>query len=242
MRILSNNIYWLQGHPAPCIKPNPVSIGILNELQSFYSSLDLDIICLQEIQNSDTFDLLTKNIGKNGIYCPGNTFDWYGGAILSNNVQLINSTITCKDNADRFWAQAQVEYNQSQYKILTLHLPSNLNRDDESATLKRQDELNTILINNSPDIICGDFNQTPNDWLQSKMDDYDYCDAALINADDASPTCTRSGRRIDFIWVKKCHAHKVNSFRAVTNKEFASSTKDRIHISDHLPIILDIDL
>ena len=242
MKILSNNIYWLQGYPSASNAPDPAKPSVLKELINIYQQINPDIVCLQEIQDQKTFEMLRDALHKSGVYCPGNNFPSYGGACFATTVNTLNNSSMNKDNSDRFWLMAQLASGPKTFTLMTLHLPSNLSRDHESATQKRQEELNSILHDHTPDIICGDFNQRPNNQLSEFMDSHSYCDAAVITNNQDLSSCPKTGTRIDHFWVKKEHAHKINSLSNVAPMHFRSHAEDRMYISDHLPIILDIDL
>ncbi len=242
MRILSNNIYWLQGYPSPNNQPDPASLTVLEELKRHYDALQVDIICLQEIQNIETYILLANSLGRSGVYCPGQRYAWYGGAVFAEHAELCDSSSQRNDDSDRFWAHAQIQHAGTTCSIVTLHLPSNLNRDNASATQKRQQELTQILENKHPDIICGDFNQIANQWLSHCMAAHGYSDAAVLSNCANAASCAKSANRIDYFWVKDCHAQKVNSLSHTLAKDFTSTAPGRRFISDHVPVVLDIDL
>ena len=241
MRILSNNIYWLQGYPSPNNAPDPAEPSILKELTACYASLMPDVFCLQEIQNQETSQMIAASLNKSTAYSSGHMFSQYGGAILADNVSFIDSAVNSKDESDRLWLLAELTTGTQNIKILTVHLPSDLNRGPVNAIQKRQEEIAHILAHQSADILCGDFNQPQNEWLSNIMQAHGYIDAAVYTGNE-SDTYPKTNRRIDYMWVKKEHQDRIKSFSTVKPEEFKSNVPGRNIISDHMPIVLDIDL
>ncbi|PCJ57603.1 MAG: hypothetical protein COA79_15265 [Planctomycetota bacterium] len=242
MKIITNNIFWLQGYPSPNNAPDEPEILILKELVELYSNIQPDILCLQEIQNDKTFQLINSSFNMKGLYTKGKAKPHYGGAIFSDYIEHIDNSNASDLDVERFWELVSFNDNKSSIEILNLHLPSDRFNENEKAHDKRCSELESILSKSNPDIICGDFNQRPNKQLTKIMNNSGYYDVAEHTHNQDLATCPKSGTRLDYFWIKTEHLIKVQSLDTIFPNKFYSKVANRIYISDHLPLILNIDL
>ncbi len=71
-----------KGAPFEGTEPGPADPAILRRLVALYRRLRPDVLCLQEVQNMETFNTLSQSLKLEGYYCPGGKQPQYGGAVF----------------------------------------------------------------------------------------------------------------------------------------------------------------
>lgn len=192
----------------------------LKKIIKYLKEIDADIICLQEVLFNQ-FSRLKESLKMDGVFGANiNTpILMYGIAILSKYEILDNEHVFLKSKKEqRGFLYANVFSEFCCIDIINTHL--GLDKDE------RKEQLNQIIdytykLRKSK-IICGDFNE-------ENISINIFNDSATYTGSQIIPTFKKSNARIDYILVDK-------------SLEIFKYNVDKIKLSDHYPVITDINL
>jgi len=243
--ILSHNTFWFQGYPFRKDNPDKPDREILNRICTIYKDIKPDIICLQEIQNLETFQIVSDKLEMPGCYCPGIELPQYGGSVFwqPDGGRLIFDSNSSSFRTQRMWQIVEFGDSNNLFKICNIHLPSKRQLGPERAEEQRLTELKDSIqsVKTELDIIAGDFNEQPNGPLSKYLESQDYLDTAIISLSTEAVT-TIGGSRSDNIWINKKIEDKFLKFNFVHKKDFAHHNDGKEFLSDHLPIWITLEI
>jgi endonuclease/exonuclease/phosphatase family metal-dependent hydrolase len=243
--VLSHNVFWFQGSPFPTDTPPAPDGGILKRLSAIYRAVNPDIICLQEIQNQSTFELVSEHLGMPGCYCPGTMLPQYGGAVLWHR-HVARHVRTSQESAvktQRMWQIVEVEGEGRCLRICNVHLPSERQLGPERASEQRITELQDLIRSSETglDIIVGDFNEQPGGPTGRYLESHGYVDAAVRSDRTGDPTAIGDGRG-DYAWIKKQAGDYGLAYDVAAKQELACcSDTGKQYLSDHLPLWITVE-
>lgn len=242
--VLSHNAFWFQGVPFPTDMPPEAHIEIVRRLCAIYRRINPDVICLQEIQNQETFQVVSEHLGMSGCYCPGKELPQYGGAVFwhpHHGRQLHNSHgSTAK--TQRMWQIAEVTGIDRRLRICNIHLPSGRQLGPEQAGAQRMAELLESIrsCEMELDIIVGDFNEQPNGPASKCLERHGYIDSAVLS--DCADVPTNIGKkRGDYIWIERQMSNCVLDYDVAAKREIACGNTGKQYLSDHLPLWITME-
>ena len=242
--ILSHNVFWFQGSPFPTDRPPEPDLKILKQLCEIYRGINPSVICLQEIQDQKTFEVVSEHLGMPGCYCQGKELPQYGGAVFwhPDRGRQIHSSQESTAMAQRMWQIVEVDGTDRCLRICNIHLPSERQLVPEQAVVQRMAELQESIrsCETKPDIIAGDFNEQPNGPASKYLERHGYVDSAVLS--DCADVPTNIGkRRGDYIWVKKQMTAHFLSYGIAEKEDIVYRTAAKQYLSDHLPLWMALE-
>jgi|GEM_PF-471354 endonuclease/exonuclease/phosphatase family metal-dependent hydrolase len=239
IRILCQNVFWFQGAPfAPEMPGEPVP-QIFEDLVSLYSRLDPDVICLQEVQSEAVFGDLLSAFGMEGTYCPGGVLAQYGGVMMWKTGSKVADPDWLNDPPQRMWQMA-VAPGSGELTVCNVHLPSNRQLGRERSRVQRVEELRAAT-SGGPNVVVGDFNEAPGGAVGEFMQSTGFLDAAEVTGKANAPTSI-NGNRGDQIWIQAAMANRLVAYGVATDTDLETSVPEKSHLSDHLPLWIDIEI
>ena len=239
IRILCHNVFWFQGAPfAPEMPGGPVP-QIFEEIVSFYRRMDPDVICLQEVQSEAVFGDLLSAFAMDGAYCPGGVLAQYGGVVMWKTGSTVSAPDWSNDPPQRMWQMA-VAPGSGELTVCNVHLPSNRQLGRERSRVRRVEELRAATCGN-PQVVAGDFNEAPGGGVGEFMRSAGFLDAAEVAGKADAPTSI-NGNRGDQIWIHTAIASRLVAYGAATDTDLVTSVPEKSHLSDHLPLWVDIEI
>lgn len=242
--ILSHNAFWFQGVPFPTDMPGAPDTEILRRLCEMYRRINPDVICLQEIQSQEAFEMVSEHLEMPGCYCCGKELPQYGGAVFwhaGRGGQLHDS---CGSAActQRMWQVVAVNGPNGSLRICNIHLPSQRQLSHERAAAQRLAELQCLIrsCESGPDVIVGDFNEQRPGPTGKCLESHGYVDAAVLS-DDADVPTTISEIRIDYTWIKREMNDSVLTYDVAGKQELACVDTGKQYLSDHLPLWITVE-
>lgn len=237
--ILSHNTFWFQGFPFPTdIPPEPEAV-VLKQLCAIYREAKADVICLQEIQSREAFEMVSKQLEMPGCYCPGTILPQYGGAVFWRQGQgsLVHDSQTASLATQRMWQIVDINSGHGRLRIGNIHLPSSRQLGHIGAQAQRIAELRDALTicEAPPDVIVGDLNEQPSGQIDEFLKSHAYIDAAVLARRADLPTNLGTGRG-DYIWIKKQNECRTTTYNVMQKQGFACKMLKKEYLSDHLPL------
>ena len=241
--VLSHNAFWFQGSLFPTVRPPAPDSGILKRLCAIYRQINPDIICLQEVQDQGTFEMVSEHLGMPGCYCPGTKLPQYGGAVLwrPHSARQIRNSQGSALTTQRMWQAVEVKEDDCCLRICNVHLPSGAQLGPERAATQRIAELQDLIrsCQTGLDIIVGDFNEHPGGSMGGYMESHGYVDAAVLSGRTWKPTSVFEGRG-DYAWIKKQIGCGL-TYDVAAKHELACDDTGKQYLSDHLPLWITVE-
>ena len=238
--LLCHNVFWFQGSSFESDQPPEAKADILESVCLLYESLRPDVICLQEIQTRQVFDLLSLRLDMEGIWSPGQNLPQYGGAVLwkPGIGRLHQTSLSSPSKAQRVWQIVDVELPHISLRIANAHLPSSRQLGSERSAIQRTEEMKEILQRapeQKPDIIAGDFNEWPGSAVSLILHKEAYQDLAALTGQGSAPT-NLGTQRGDYIWAGARLTKKTPKYGVIPKAAIAIQGKKDEYLSDHLLI------
>ena len=194
------------------------NIFTLNKMIKYLKNIDADIICLQEVLYNQ-FAILKQSLNIDGVFAANINKPtlMYGIATLSKYEILKNEHIFLKSKKEqRGFLYTNIFYGKYCIDIINTHLGLDI--------YERREQISEIMdyikdLRRSK-IVCGDFNE-------KNISINIFNDSAVYTNYQSIPTFEKSNARIDYILVDK-------------SLEIDKYYVDKIYLSDHFPIIVDI--
>lgn len=194
------------------------NIFTLNKIIKYLKNIDADIICLQEVLYNQ-FVILKQSLKIEGVFAANinKATLMYGIATLSKYEILKNEHIFLKSKKEqRGFLYTNLIYDKGYIDVINTHL--GLDIDERRKQISEiMDYLKKL---NKSKIVCGDFNE-------KNISINIFNDSAVYKNYQSIPTFEKSNARIDYILVDK-------------SLEIDKYYVDKIYLSDHFPIIVDI--
>jgi len=243
--VLSHNTFWFQGVPFPTDTPPGPDMEILSRLCAMYRKINPDVICLQEIQDHDTFQLVSGRLGMSGCYCRGRQLPQYGGAVFwhSGNGRRVRDAHSVAAEIQRMWQIVEITGARYSLRICNIHLPSQRQLGPERASAQRMADLLEAIrsCEREPDIIVGDFNEYPGGRVSRCLGMHGYIDAAVLADSTDAPTNIDGGRG-DYIWIKKQTSDSFLAYNVTEKLNLACVNTGKQYLSDHLPLWITVEI
>ena len=194
------------------------NIFTLNKIIKYLKNIDADIICLQEVLYNQ-FAILKQSLKIDGVFAANINKPtlMYGIATLSKYEILKNEHIFLTSKKEqRGFLYTNVFSDKYCVDVINTHLGLDIN--------ERKEQISEIMdyakdLRKSK-IVCGDFNE-------KNISINIFNDSAVYTNYQSIPTFEKSNARIDYILVDK-------------SLEIDKYYVDKIYLSDHFPIIVDI--
>lgn len=256
MRVLTHNVYWFQGCPSRwgCERVAEVP-EVFDALTRLYASLEVDVLCLQEVQTAALAEAVARKTGMTTcLHAPGGMRADYGGAIMTRAEARIRDLTRPPGRPphDRVHMRASVEQDGRMYEIAMVHLPSNRHAaSPEAGAAARVSELAGALAEAPrPDVVVGDMNCRPDSPPYTFMVESGYVDAAVAKRTSGAGAGRTAGAGVlagkpgvDYIWIDKAHSGRLNAFSVLgATTPFCQQTPDGAAwiLSDHPPVMADL--
>jgi endonuclease/exonuclease/phosphatase family metal-dependent hydrolase len=240
LKILSHNLFWQQGYPYMDKNPQAVKIQIHKALLNIYNLLSPDIFCFQEVQDESSAVLLNKSLmGLRMAYTPGQLQPQYGGCIITKIPAEISDWRDWQITKKLFQRMSMIAALPDGTKIANIHLPSGTNIPEGKLIQSKLSQLDSTL-NEGPDIVVGDFNETMHDLTGSYLCSKGYVHASSLCKGSQMITTVVNNNSIDHAWIKESLSDRVllyKIFPISTLRYFYRKIK-RTFISDHVPLLL----
>ena len=244
LTVLSHNAFWFQGVPFPTDRPPAPDVEVLKRLCAIYREVNPHVICLQEIQDRETFEMVSEHLGMSGCYCAGTTQSQYGGAVLwhPHGGRRIHSSQESAVKTQRMWQTVEVEGDDYCLRICNVHLPSQRQLGGERAAAQRIAELQDLIRSCEPglDLIVGDFNEQPGGPVGECLARHGYVDAAVLADRTDAPTSIGEGRW-DYAWIKRQIGDCVLTYDVAGQQALACGDTGKQHLSDHFPLWITVE-
>ena len=244
MTVLSHNAFWFQGVPFLTDRPPGPDVEVLKRLCTIYQQADPNVICLQEIQSSEAFEMVREHLGMPGCYCPGTTLSQYGGAVFwgSGCGRQLHDSHASEIATQRMWQVVEVSGSDCGLRICNIHLPSNRQLGAQAASTQRITELQDAIQSCATglDIIVGDFNEEPGGRTGECLSSHDYCDAAELSDRTDRRTNIGDGRG-DYIWIKGVMRDRLLMYDVIGKRELSCRDIGKEYLSDHLPLCIRLE-
>ncbi|MBI4558499.1 MAG: endonuclease/exonuclease/phosphatase family protein [Candidatus Hydrogenedentes bacterium] len=239
--ILCHNAFWFQGAPFPSDSPGEPVAEILAELLELYRRISPDVVCLQEIQDQQTFARLAEALRLGGSYCPGGHYPQYGGAMFWKTGRQLADSQTHGLRTQRLWQVAEVGPAHSlPLTVCNIHLTSNRHLGEAMAACARIDDLRQPLEwSEPPQVMVGDFNEGSRGSVSAYLYQHGYTDAAFLTGNTTESTGVGKARS-DQIWVHESVVERVCEFTIVGWDTLRTDHPGKEYLSDHLPLYLTI--
>ena len=237
--ILSHNTFWFQGVPFPTDIPPEPEAEVLQRLCAIYREVNADVICLQEIQSSLAFNMVSKQLGMPGCYCPGTILPQYGGSVFWRPGQgsLVHDSQTASLATQRMWQIVDINSGYDRLRVGNIHLPSSRQLGHIDAQAQRIAELRNAITRCEvpPDVIVGDLNEQPSGQIDEFLKSHAYIDAAVLTRRADLPSNLGTGRG-DYIWIKNQYECRAITYNVMEKQELACNLLNKEYLSDHLPL------
>ena len=194
------------------------NIFTLNKIIKYLKNIDADIICLQEVLYNQ-FAILKQSLKMDGVFAANINKPtlMYGIATLSKYEILKNEHIFLTSKKEqRGFLYTNVFSDKYCVDVINTHLGLDIN--------ERKEQISEIM-DYAKDlrkykIVCGDFNE-------KNISINIFNDSAVYKNYQSIPTFEKSNARIDYILVDK-------------SLQIYEYYVEKIYLSDHFPIIVDI--
>ena len=240
LRVVSHNVFWFQGQPFKTDQPQGPDAAVLGALAQMYHKLDIDLLCMQEVQSRQAFEQVGAVLDHAGGYTPGAHFSQYGAASFGPTIRVLADSQSADNKPQRVWQLLQITKDDRSLIVGNLHLPSARHVTGEQAQAHRVAELQMVINQpQMPDVILGDFNEALGGCVDAFLTSQGYLDAATLAGKRDLPTTPR-GRRGDQIWVHQTIAGQIVDFGAVNSDDMQAGCLGKEFLSDHFPIWIDL--
>ncbi len=195
---------------------NANNVFTLGKMIKYFKSIDVDVICLQEVLYSQ-FATLKQSLKMDGVFAANinNPTLMYGISTLSKYEILKHEHVFLKSKGEqRGFLYTNIFSESYCVDVINTHL--GLDKDERKDQLSQILDYTTNLLKSK--IICGDFNEK-NIFINT------FNDSAIETDSQNLATFEKSNARIDYILVDKMlqiHKYEV----------------DKINLSDHYPVIV----
>ena len=251
MKILTHNVYWLQGFPSRWGTERVAEVPeVMQALEDLYRPLEADVICLQEVHRPDLGDALARALGMACvIHAAGGRRPDYGGVIMARrDCRLWDCTRPAGATPhERIHLRASLQGDGGPFEIASVHLPSNRYAGSaEAGHALRLAELASVLAGSGkPDLVVGDMNCRPDSPPYRFMRENGYQDAALTTGPggDRFPAGGVPDKpRVDYMWLAARHQDRMKSFSVLDTGSFRQVAPDGATwlLSDHPPLVMEI--
>jgi endonuclease/exonuclease/phosphatase family metal-dependent hydrolase len=241
LRIVSHNAFWFQGASFPSDSPGPPDGRVLHALAALYASLAPDVLCIQEVQDAETFAALAAAARMDGGYSPGRELPQYGGATLWRSPPA--SHADWRDAGavpQRMWQVAALGGTHG-LVVANVHLPSARQLSKEIAQQRRLAELEALLsCDPRPDVLAGDLNEQPGGPVGELLRSHGYADAAEA-AGQADRATKVGGGRGDYVWLSAAATRRLVEYGVAEGEGFRKGVSGGERLSDHLPLWVSLD-
>ncbi|MFT5369936.1 MAG: endonuclease/exonuclease/phosphatase family metal-dependent hydrolase [Candidatus Latescibacterota bacterium] len=238
MKILTHNVYWFQGAPSRWGAERVAEVPeVFDALCELYASVDVDVLCLQEVHDRALVHLLAQKLGMDTwVHAPGGLRPDYGGAILYREEAHFRDCTG--GSAGELHERVHLRASFSERELASVHLPSNRFANSvEEGDAARVGELTRVLGEGpKPNIVVGDMNCKPGSLPYQFMVDAGYVDAAVVAGGDAVLK-----RRVDYMWLDTEWAERLARFDVLDEGDFCRETDGSPwQLSDHPPLLMEI--
>jgi endonuclease/exonuclease/phosphatase family metal-dependent hydrolase len=241
LRIVSHNAFWFQGASFPSDSPGPPDRRVLNALAELHASLAPDVLCIQEIQDAETFAALAAAVGMDGCYSPGRELPQYGGATLWRSPPASHADWRDAGAAPQRMWQVVALPGAHGFVVANVHLPSARQLPKETAQQRRLAELEALLSRDPrPDVIAGDLNEQPGGPVGELLRSHGYADAAEA-AGQAGAATKVGGGRGDYVWLSAAATGRLMEYGVAGGEGFWKGVSGKEPLSDHLPLWVSLD-
>lgn len=255
MRIVTHNVYWFQGCPSRWGRERVAEAPeVFDALARLYASLEIDVLCLQEVQTAALAEAVARRTGMTAwLHAPGGFRPDYGGVIMTRPAARIRDLTRPPGHPphDRVHLRASVGQTDRPLELAMVHLPSNRHAASPAAgAASRVSELaRALAATPRPDVVVGDLNSRPGSPAYAFMLESGYVDAAAgEGASPARPRWTvRAGvlagkPTVDYIWIDQAQAGRLSAFSVLEAAPFCQDMPDGTvwRLSDHPPLVADL--
>ena len=243
LRIVSHNTFWFQGVPFYDDQPPAPEPLVLETLGRMYRKLGPDVLCLQEIHDECALEALSEELGMPYLYSAGRAFPQYGGAILSR-WPMVLEPLNAEAQVDRMHMYVKLYVDDILINLANLHLPSNRHRGRDGGGRQRLLEINYALnrADHRPDIVLGDLNEQPDGPCSDVLRSHSYVDTAVLCGAHNTGSGIGSRSRVDQVWLRFDCVSWLHAYFVLPPEKMAIEDHEKTHLSDHLPIGIDIVL
>ncbi|MCG3179884.1 MAG: hypothetical protein BIFFINMI_02234 [Phycisphaerae bacterium] len=240
MRIVTFNVYWLQGSTFAATDPDGPRPDVLAGIGPLVADLAPDLLCVQELQSFAAARELARAVGLPWwLYRPGRSAQrpQYGGGSFVHDPAWGFTPVEA-DPIQRFALKA---VRADGLCVANVHLRSDRFEPDAATTAAAQRaELLAVLESEpAPEVLAGDFNAPRGADLYRVLGDRGYVDA-LDRVGRGGDLTTIGKGTGDRIWVHGDLASRIVAGAAVSRS--ATRMSDAEHLSDHLPVWAELDL
>lgn len=239
LRIVTFNVFWLQGSSYPDYRPGPPQQDVLEAVAVLVRQLVPDLLCVQELQSAEAAGSLAATLGMtNWFYSPGQLPDrrQYGGGVFAAGTDWRLSAVD-DSRLDRFAVKAVRP--RDGLCVANVHLRSDRFEPADRAGAARREELAAVLETSpQPAVICGDFNSRWASDLWDGLRERGYFDAAERAGQAAAFTSIGHGQG-DRIWIHRDLAPGFVSAEVIAKDRFLVRKGE--YVSDHLPVVAELD-
>ncbi len=240
--VLSHNVFWFQGMPFATDQPPAPDPAVLSGLCHLYRTLEPDVVCLQEVQSREAFEMVAQQLEMEGCWSAGVDLPQYGAATFWHPGcgKMLTDAHRSSLEVQRIWQTAEVSAGESVLTVANLHLPSARQLGDAGAAKQRLAELQDVLTVRAAgyDLIAGDLNEQPDGDLSSSLKQQGYVD--LARTLPTAPPTTFNGGRGDYLWLNGSSRWKLREFTTVCRETLVREGNGR-YLSDHLPLLAVIE-
>ena len=243
MKILTHNVYWFQGHPSRWGHERVAEVPeVLEALTRLYRSLEVDVLCLQEVHRNGLAETLAHELGMTiWLHAPGGLRPDYGGVIMSRTEAHLQDCTRADGYAphERIHLRASLEWGEDRLELAAVHLPSNrfVNSADAGHAARIAELRRALTEPNRPDLIVGDMNCPPGSPPYRFMQEAGYLDASVVAGDD-----TVLKHRVDYMWLNETCADRLAGFTVLDSGAFCRATPEGVawRLSDHPPLLMEL--
>ena len=243
MKFLTHNVYWFQGCPSRWGDERVAeSPEVLDALIRLYASVDVDVLCLQEVHRDGLAQTIAHELGMpTRLHAPGGLRPDYGGAIMCRREAQLRDRTRVDGSAphERVHLRASIEWEADPLELAMVHLPSNrYARSTDEGDAARIAELTRALAEPPrPNVIVGDMNCVPDSLPYRFISESGYVDAAVAAGGDAVLK-----RRVDYVWLDERCADRLAGFAVLDGGAFCRTTPegDAWRLSDHPPLLMEL--
>ena len=239
VRIVTHNAFWFQGAPFATDQPGPPDAIVLAALVDVYRDLQPDVLAVQEVQDESAFAALGGALDLPGAYCPGGELVQYGGAVFDRAGGAIVDWRTTPTTPQRMWQVVSA----AGVRVCNVHLPSSRQLGVAAAAERRLAELRAALSQLADGGVIGRWGfrlgWPPGGPVTELLSSAGYIDAAVHTGQADLPTALGGGRG-DQIWVHESLVERLAEYGVVPTGRFAADAPAKEHLSDHLPVWVEL--
>lgn len=240
MLLISHNVFWFQSYPSEPPHHYTVNPEVFETLIAYYKSQKVDLLFLQEIQSAEVAERVANALNMKFDYASGSEYHSYGGVVLWR------PNLNCKVLPNKIKAQfqrfCQIIKLDDRVILANVHLPSDAQLSEQAAYAKRRSEIDILLNTYSDlDLIVGDFNEEPKEALDLYLSQKGFFDSFVKISGDTKVS-TKGGRRGDYFRLRNKYLELVEKFEIKNLKTETMLCSTGKLLSDHFPLLLQINL